>query len=203
MNATGPSGGSRDRRGSSCSKADIDRQGYTVAKAKQEAVPRRTREHVIASQSHNHVEKFIIDKGHTVERPTDYGIDVLVKTFDEEGYAENGEILIQLKASDGLSYSSDGSYIAFEIEVKHYNYWKEEPMPVFLILYDAVAARAYWIYVQESLSAGSGKRPAKRAKSMTLRVPVKNELTAGMIDYMRERKAAILQQLKGQIQHEE
>jgi Domain of unknown function (DUF4365) len=174
-----------------------------VAKDEQDVVPRRTREHVIASQSHNYVEKFIIDKGHTVERPTDYGVDIFMKTFDEEGYAENGDISLQLKASDNLSYSKDGSFIAFEIEVKHYQYWKEQPMPVFLILYDAGAKRAYWLYVQEYLSAGSGKRPHKKAKSMTFRVPVKNELTAGTIDYMRERKTAIMQQMRGHIRHEE
>jgi hypothetical protein len=46
--------------------------------------PRRTREHVIASQSHNYIEKFFIDKGHTVARPPDdYGTDVMVNTFHE------------------------------------------------------------------------------------------------------------------------
>jgi hypothetical protein len=37
-----------------------------VAKRKPAPAPRRTREHVIAAQSHNYVEKFFIDKGHTV-----------------------------------------------------------------------------------------------------------------------------------------
>ena len=173
-----------------------------MAKDKREAVPRRTREHVIASQSHNYVEKFIIDKGHTVERPTDYGIDVLMNTFDEDGYVENGDIYLQLKASDELSYSKDGSFIALEIEAKHYNYWKDQPMPVFLILYDAKSARAYWLYVKEYLSAGSGKRPGKKAKSMTFRIPVENELTARTVDYMRERKTAVMQQMEGHIRHE-
>jgi hypothetical protein len=41
--------------------------------------PRRTREHVIASQSVNYLEKFFIDKGHMVDRPAeDYGFDLIV-----------------------------------------------------------------------------------------------------------------------------
>ena len=76
-------------------------------------------------------------------------------------------------------------------------------MPVFLILYDAKEARAYWLYVQEYLSSGSGRRPAKKAKSMTFRVPVINEFSAGTVDYMRGRKTAILQQVKRHVHHEE
>ena len=53
--------------------------------------PRRTREHINASKSHNYIEKFFVDKGHTVDRPgADYGYDVLVNTYDAEGYAESG-----------------------------------------------------------------------------------------------------------------
>src|SRR6266478_1175045 len=50
----------------------------------------RTREHVIASQSVNHVERFIIDEGHTAQRQeSDYGYDLILSTFDEQGYAES------------------------------------------------------------------------------------------------------------------
>ena len=36
----------------------------------------RTRQHVIADQSVNHVERFIIDEGHTAQRlEKDYGYD--------------------------------------------------------------------------------------------------------------------------------
>ena len=50
---------------------------------------RRTRQHVIASQSVNFVERFIVDAGHTAQRvEADYGYDLYVTTFDDEGYAE-------------------------------------------------------------------------------------------------------------------
>ncbi len=47
---------------------------------------RRTRQHVIAAQSANHVERFIIDEGHTVQRAEyDYGYDLNLITYDEQG----------------------------------------------------------------------------------------------------------------------
>jgi hypothetical protein len=148
------------------------------------------------------VEKFFIDKGHTVDRPTDYGTDILVNTFDEQGYAENGDIRIQLKASDGFKYAKDGLCISFEIDVRHYHLWRRELMPVFLILYDAKKTRAYWLYMQEHFATATARKPGKKAKSVTVRVPLRNELTAQTVDYMRERKAAILQQLEGEVRHD-
>ena len=171
-----------------------------MAKKKSPSAPRRTREHIIAAQSHNYVEKFFIDKGHTVDRPAnDYGTDVLVNTFDEHGYAENGDIRIQLKASDTLDYSDDGAYISFKIETRHYHSWLKEPMPVFLILYDARKSKAYWLYVQ-AYFADAAKRPKRKAKSVTVRVPVSNLFAERTVDYMRAKKAAILQV---EIAHEE
>ena len=73
--------------------------------AKRDAVARkrRTREHIIASISRNYVERFILAKGHTSERRIDdYGIDLNVGTFDEDGYPEGGLVRIQLKATDQL-----------------------------------------------------------------------------------------------------
>ncbi len=41
---------------------------------------------MIAAQSANHVERFIIDEGHTVQRAEyDYGYDLNLITYDEQG----------------------------------------------------------------------------------------------------------------------
>lgn len=126
--------------------------------------PRRTREHVIASKSYNYIEKFFIDKGHTVDRPgEDYGYDVIVNTFDAGGYAESGEIRIQLKASDNHNYIKKKTFISFEITRKHYELWTSELMPVFLVLYDAQDNKAYWLYVQEYFVADSSHGPKSGA----------------------------------------
>ena len=75
-------------------------------------------------------------------------------------------------------------------------------MPVFLVLYDAKAGKAYWLYLQEYISADSGKRPRKNASTMTLNIPLENEFTSHTVDYMRQKKAEILDQIEGQITHD-
>jgi hypothetical protein len=46
----------------------------------------RTRQHVIADLSVHHVEGFVLEEGHTVERVAkDYGCDLLFFTYDEPG----------------------------------------------------------------------------------------------------------------------
>src|SRR5262245_5190224 len=69
-------------------------------------IPRkqRTRQHVIADQSVNYVERFIIDQGHTTQRVTqDYGYDLILFTYDAAGYVEPGAAFIQLKGSETLA----------------------------------------------------------------------------------------------------
>ena len=164
--------------------------------------PRRTRSHIIASQSHNYIEKFFIDKGHTVNRPgEDYGYDLLVNTFDDLGYAESGEIRIQLKASDKPKYSRDKSFISFKISRKHFELWMSEAMPVFLILYDARQQTAYWVYVQDRFGKQSPHGFLRSGSTCTLRIPLTNEFTEATVDYARERKAAILAQIEGKMKH--
>jgi hypothetical protein len=64
---------------------------------------RRTREHVIADLAVNHVERQALLCGHTVERVrSDYGVDLLLFTFDASGEMEDGYIPIQVKATEGL-----------------------------------------------------------------------------------------------------
>lgn len=97
---------------------------------------RRTREHVIAAQSVNYVECFIIDEGHTAQRAeSDYGYDLFLFTYDELGYAEEGTVFLQLKASESLPESKGG--YRHDLDIRDYNRWKSEPMPVILILFDA------------------------------------------------------------------
>ncbi len=59
---------------------------------------RRTREHVIADLSANHVEKQALLCGFTVQRWVyDYGIDLVLSTYTDEGETEGGFIVIQIK----------------------------------------------------------------------------------------------------------
>ena len=80
--------------------------------------------------------------------------------------------------------------------------WENEPYPIFLVLYDATKKFAYYLYLQEYFTAPSAKKPKPTAKSMTVRVPVEIEFTERTVDYMRERKAAVLLQIQGRVKHE-
>src|SRR5438128_1911944 len=111
---------------------------------------RRTREHVIADMSVNHVERLVLRCGWTAERSRyDYGIDLFVKTYTADGEVQNGRILFQLKATDSPRRSADGTVLAVRLDWRDLLYWLNEPLPVVLILYDARDDRAYWLYVQE------------------------------------------------------
>ncbi len=108
---------------------------------------KRTREHIIADISVNYVEHFIVTTGFSVERvEKDYGYDLVLFTYDSEGEIENGQIYLQLKATDHIQKTNDK--IALSISTKDLNLWLEEPMPVILILYDAIQKEAYWLYIQ-------------------------------------------------------
>ena len=68
---------------------------------------RRTREHVIADLSINHVERQALLAGYTVnEWLSDYGIDLVLSTYTEEGETESGIIFLQVKATDRPHYRS-------------------------------------------------------------------------------------------------
>jgi hypothetical protein len=113
---------------------------------------RRTREHVIAALSVNHVEHLVLKCGYVVQRSDpDYGFDLRLETFDELGNLEAGYVPLQLKATDriGEYELATEEYFSFPISTKDYRLWSEEVMPVFLILYDPGAAEAYWLHVQD------------------------------------------------------
>jgi len=74
-------------------------------------------------------------------------------------------------------------------------------MPVFLILYDVRAERAYRQYVQGYFEAEPSRRPTETARSLTIRIPAANVFDATTVDYARERKQAVLDQLSGAIRH--
>lgn len=162
----------------------------------------RTRQHVIAYQSTIHVESYIADAGHTAHRVFhDYGYDLIVATFDKKGCIENGQIYIQLKASDSLPDTPTSGMHSFKVDIKDYNLWRYEPAPVFVILFDAKKRQAFYEYFQAYFEADKKREPAKKAKSVTIRIPVKNRINSRAIAYMREAKQRMLDQIDGTIVH--
>ena len=94
---------------------------FRMAKKNLNPKKKRTREHVIADSSLNHVQYFIINAGFTSEATTkDYGYDITVNTFDAKGLIEPGAILIQLKASEILVRHADGANYVFDLDTRDY-----------------------------------------------------------------------------------
>jgi hypothetical protein len=148
---------------------------------------RRTREHVLADQIANHVERFIIDEGHTVQRlGSDYGYDLVLFTFDEYGYAEPDSVYIQLKAAETLR--SVGPYYVFDLDIRDYNLWMLERTPVILILFNGLRRRAHWLFVQSYFREDMDRQPKKGAKSVRVRVPARQVVNRRAIAKMRDLK---------------
>jgi Domain of unknown function (DUF4365) len=113
---------------------------------------RRVRKHVIADLSVNHVEYHLLKAGYTMGvTKADYGYDGIVFTFDGNGEIENGNIFIQLKATDSISRHQRQNGLTFSVSKKDINLWYDEPFPVYFVLFDAKAERAYWVYFQKYL----------------------------------------------------
>lgn len=162
---------------------------------------KRTQQHVIEAQSVNHVERFIIDEGHTAERTkSDYGYDLVLFTYDEEGYTEEGSIYIQIKACQKLNTSGDD--FVFDVDVRDYALWTAEPMPVILILFDASENRGYWLYLQRYFAEDASRKPRRNAKTVRVRIPKRQVVSRKAIRKMRACKQDVLAQLEGVIDYE-
>ena len=87
---------------------------------------RRTREHVLADLSANHVERHALLCGYSVERRVhDYGIDLTILTYDTDGNVENGQILVQLKATDHLKVIAEGQRFVTKLLAGRGHKWIE------------------------------------------------------------------------------
>jgi hypothetical protein len=123
--------------------------------------PVRTREHVIADLSVLHFQWIAANAGHVTEVPEhDYGYDLILNTFTDDGKAESGWICLQFKATDDFDryVLSDGTTVSFPIERQYIELWRNEPMPVILVIYDAKRERSYWLYIQEYFQSGKYTR---------------------------------------------
>jgi hypothetical protein len=160
----------------------------------------RTRAHVIADQSMNHVERFVIDEGHTLQRQEhDYGYDLSVITYDYEGYVEPGTIYLQLKAAESLRAS--GAYYVFDLDVRDLNLWMLELMPVMLVLFDAGRRKAYWLHVQRYFRQDPARLPKQKAKTVRVRVPKRQAVNHRGVAAIRHIKQELVTRLGGLVDH--
>lgn len=147
----------------------------------------RTREHVIADLSVHHVEGFILREGHTAQRlAQDYGYDLVVVTYDTKGYIEAGALFVQLKAAERLQ--KIGADYVFDLDIRDYNLWTPNRVPVILILYEASRNQAYWLPIQRYFHEDAARRPKKGAKTVRVRIPSTQRIDHEAIAQMREIK---------------
>jgi len=116
------------------------------------------------------VERFIIDEGHTAQRlHSDYGFDLVLFTYDEQGYFEPDSVFLQLKAQESLQAA--GSDYVFDLDFRDYNLWRWVNAPVILILFDASRRRAYWLHIQGYFRQEAARPPKVGAKTVRVRLP--------------------------------
>ncbi|MUG95947.1 DUF4365 domain-containing protein [Scytonema sp. UIC 10036] len=163
---------------------------------------KRPREHIIADLSVNYVERYIFLCGYSVERVEyDYGYDLIIFTYDAEGEIENGQIYIQLKATDSLSTLTDQKTISFALTRSDLELWLFEPMPCILIIYDARDSQAYWLYLQAYFESLEEFDISKIRESVTIRLPKDNILNQQASEKFAKFKNDVLNQLQGVIRH--
>jgi hypothetical protein len=152
---------------------------------------------VIADLSIHYVEGFILAEGHTAQRiERDYGYDLLLFTYDQHGYIEPGLAFLQVKAAETLP--ADGSDYVFDLDIRDYNLWMREEMPVILIMFDASRKRAYWLALQEYFRGQEARRPKKGAKTVRVRVPKRRALNRRAVAKVRDLKREALGEPNGE-----
>ncbi len=162
----------------------------------------RTRQHVIAELSANHVERHALLCGFSVERiEHDYGIDLVLFTYDANGEIENGQVFIQLKATDSLRVLADQRTVSFSVERSDLELWLKEPMPCILVVYDAQTDVAYWVYVQAYFENLESFDLAQAGDTVTIHLRKENAIDQTAIRAFARYKDNVLNQVHGVIRH--
>ena len=156
---------------------------------------RRTREHVIADLSVNHVERLVLLCGFTLEGIRfDYGIDLMMQTYNRLGDVENGRVLFQVKATSRIQFSRDGHAVSCRVHKADLGFWLGETMPVVLVQYDARRNVAYWVHVQEHFNGWHD--PGGQSERITLALPRINVLDAKAVKALARKKNEMVEEQK-------
>jgi len=156
---------------------------------------RRTKEHVIAGLGVNFVERCALLAGYSVESiEHDYGVDLLLFTYNEAGEIENGSVSLQVKASDNLTVLADQETVSFPIARADLDHWLQELYPCILIVYDAQADEAFWLYVQAYFKGQSDFDIGRIGETIQVRLSKANRVTPAAMRRFAEFKARVLQQ---------
>lgn len=131
----------------------------------------------------------------------DYGLDVIIYTYQSNGEIQEGFVHIQLKASDNIKYAKRGSFLSLSVGRAHLESWLAEPFPVVLVVYDAARDKAYWVYVQRYFAHIPNFSLTDIKKRYSIRVPIDQVVEEEAVHKFAEFKQSILNQLDGVISH--
>jgi hypothetical protein len=159
---------------------------------------KRTREHILEDLSENHLERKVLLKGHLLRRPKhDYGVDVTMFHFSDNGEIENGEVRFQLKATEELKTIKQNSQISFPIKTSDLHHWHWETYPFILVVFDAGVDEAYWLHVQEYVELHP-EAVTPDQKTVNVHIPKSNKLTFKSIEDFRQKSLQIVNKLRKQ-----
>jgi hypothetical protein len=158
---------------------------------------------VIADLSVNFVERQALLCGYTIDPIVrDYGYDLVLVSYDSTGEVENGYVHLQMKATDHLRVLRGGQFVSFRVKRSDLALWLKEVMPVILVVYDAEADSAYWLYVQRYFEQRTDYTPSPAQESTTVHLPKANVVDQAAIRKFVEFKASILRQANRVIRHD-
>lgn len=162
---------------------------------------KRTREHIIADLSVNYLERLILLCGYSADSPeADYGYDLVMSTYNEEGGIESGFVLFQLKATDSINILKDGKTISFTADKRDLDLWAEELYPAYLVVYDAAKEEAYWLYIQVYLEE-NGIDINEIGDSLNVHLQITNTVSTDRIEKFRDSKNDIVRKLREVVEH--
>lgn len=122
----------------------------------------------------------------------DYGIDLYMETYGENGEVENDGVWFQLKATETIKLTKRQT-IPVRLEWRDLLYWLNEWRPGILVVYDATQDRAWWLHLQHALRAVRLKIGEPLAETITFHIPVKNILDEAAIrEFAKLRDAAVV-----------
>jgi len=143
---------------------------------------RRTREHIIADLSVNHLERHVLKCGFIVERRVyDYGIDLEITTFSRTGEVQESSILVQMKASNRIRISPSQTTFPFRIEQRDLVSWLNQPFPVILVVYDARKEVSYWLYIQSYFQKIPTFQLFAEGKKVTVQIPTNHVVNTSAV----------------------
>lgn len=162
----------------------------------------RTRQHVIADLGVNYLERFVLLCGYALERIRyDYGYDLTMTSFDEQGVAEGGTVYFQVKATDNLITLRDGQTISWAISRRDLKLWLQDVYPVILIVFDAQQSTAYWLYVQAYFAEYPLVELFTAGQTINVHIPFNNRITREAIRTIRRFKENVRRQVLRKVDH--